>query len=397
MLYIISIISFVFLFIGFSLLVMFRLQLKKNYKKSTSIQRTLLWRFPGIYNYIYALMPDFAISLLHKNKDKLVERDLCILLEQLSSNLSGGISVQETIEQALELIKAPLKNELQLFLILSKKYGSIKALEHCIKKTKNIFLKIFWITLLSHYNNGSALSENIKKLLKILSLRINVKDRIKSQLIGVKVQIIVGIALPYLLFIVMNILYPYLIKPVLHSTLGLSILFFALILHSIGIWFFSKIIHFDTKSDLNYSMLFEYMSFSIRSGVSITKSLNDIKDSGLLEKNTLTIIEKTHSTSDLISALMQIKDSDNKRPYTETLYIRKLALILKRGYSMGISIAEDLSLSSQDITEKLEQRALRFQQIAPSKALIPLLLCIFPATYLLILAPIIVEISFSTF
>jgi pilus assembly protein TadC len=330
-------------------------------------------------------MPNLTLNLLDKNKNKLIEKELCVILDKLSANLTAGISVQETLEQSLDLIKAPLKNELQLFLILAKKHSSIKALEHCINKTKNIFLKIFWITLLSHYKNGSALSENIKKLLKILSLRINIKERIKAQLIGVKVQVIAGIALPYVLFIVMNLLYPYLIRPVLNSELGLSIIFFALILHSIGVWFFSKIISFDTKKDLNSSMLFEYMSFSIRSGVSIKKSLMDIKDSGLLEKNVIKIIEETQTTSELISSIINDQQLEN------------LGLILKRSYHLGISIADDLSSRSSYIMENLEQRALRFQQIVPSKALVPLFLCIFPATYLLILAPIIVEISFSVF
>lgn len=385
MLYLISIISFLIFFLAFSLLLVFKLNLKKNYRKTESIQRHLVWKFPKFYAYLYALIPGFTLDLLGRNKDKLVEKELCVILDQLSANLTAGISIQETLEQSLDLIKAPLKNELQLFLILAKKHSSIKALEHCIKKTKNIFLKIFWITLLSHYKNGSALSENIKKLLKILSLRINIKERINSQLIGVKVQVLAGILLPYILFIVMNILYPYLLRPVLNSTLGLSIMFFALILHSIGVWFFSRIISFDTKKDLNRSLLFEYMSFSIRSGVSIRKSFMDIKDSGLLEKNIIKTIEETESTSELISKIINQKQ------------IQDLALILKRSYQLGISIAEDLSSRSAYIMENLEQRALRFQQIVPSKALIPLFLCIFPATYLLILAPIIVEISYSMF
>lgn len=385
MLYLISIISFLIFFLAFSLILVFKLNLKKNYRKTESIQRRLVWKFPKFYVYLYALIPGFTLDLLGRNKDKLVEKELCVILDQLSANLTAGISIQETLEQSLDLIKAPLKNELQLFLILAKKHSSIKALEHCIKKTKNIFLKIFWITLLSHYKNGSALSENIKKLLKILSLRINIKERINSQLIGVKVQVLAGILLPYVLFIVMNILYPYLLRPVLNSTLGLSIMFFALILHSIGVWFFSRIISFDTKKDLNRSLLFEYMSFSIRSGVSIRKSFIDIKDSGLLEKNIIKTIEETESTSELISNIINQKQ------------IQDLALILKRSYQLGISIAEDLSSRSAYIMENLEQRALRFQQIVPSKALIPLFLCIFPATYLLILAPIIVEISYSMF
>ena len=76
-------------------------------------------------------------------------------------------------------------------------------------------------------------------------------------------------------------------------------------------------------------------------------------------------------------------------------YIEQLSLILKRGHTTGITIGDILSAKAEDIIEKLEQRALRFQQIVPSKALIPLFACIFPATYILIFTPIIVEIFYS--
>jgi hypothetical protein len=387
MIYILSTIIFLIFFLVFSFIFVFRLRLKKNYRKTLSVQKKLLWKFPKIYSYMYALTPNLSISILDKVKNNLIEKELLIVLDHLSANLSAGISIQETLEKTLELIKAPLNNEIRFFLLLAKKHSSINALEHCVKKAKNIFLKIFWITLLSHYKNGSALSDNIKKLLKILSLRINIKERINAQLIGVKVQVIAGILLPYILFIVMNLLYPYLISPVLNSELGLGIIFFAFVLHSIGVWFFIKIIAFDTKKDLNSSMLFEYMSFSIRGGVAIKKSLDEIKESELLEKEVIKVIDKTEGTSELISALLSLDKKFQN--------IHDLARILKRAYQFGISIADDLSSRSSYIMENLEQRALRFQQIVPSKALIPLFLCIFPATYLLILAPIIVEVSFS--
>ncbi|MCX6111829.1 MAG: type II secretion system F family protein [Proteobacteria bacterium] len=308
-------------------------------------------------------------------------------MESVSSNLTGGVSVIESISACLDKLRAPLRNELSLFLILSREHGNIKSIEHCIKKSKTIFLKIFWITLLTHYKNGGALADNIKKLHRTLYLRINIKQRIKAQLLHTKIQFIVGTALPYFLFFIMNILYPYLIQPVLHSGLGIGLLLSAFMVHGVGVYFFYIITRFDMRNELNYSLAFEYMAFSMKNGLSIMTGMNDIKDSGLLDTKTVEIISASKSTSELLSNLAKIKNN----------YIESLSLILKRGYTLGIAIADDLSSKASDITEKLEQRSLRFQQIAPSKALIPLLLCIFPATYILILTPIIVEVSQSSF
>ena len=387
MIYITASIIFLFFFFILSLILLFRSKVSKNYKRISIIERKLLWKVPRIYNYIYALSPKIAEVILTKRRDRQIEEDLLVLMESVSSNLTGGISVMETISACLDKLRAPLRNELSLFLILAKEHSNIRSIEHCIKKSKYIFLRIFWITLLTHHKNGGSLADNIKKLYRTLYLRINIKQRINGQLLHTKVQFIVGTALPYFLFLIMNILYPYLIQPVLHTILGIGLLISAFIVHGVGVYFFYMITRFDMREDLNYSLVFEYMPFSMKNGISITAGMNDIKDSGLLDEETIEIVSSSKSTAELLSNLSKIK---NKQ-------IEHLSLILKRGYTMGIAVADDLSSKALDITEKLEQRALRFQQIAPSKALIPLLLCIFPATYILILTPIIVEISQTNF
>ena len=383
MIYITASIIFFSIFLLISIIFLLRIKITKNYKRTASIERKLLWKIPKIYNYIYAISPKLAELILTKNRDKQIEQDLLILMDEVSSSLMAGISVIETISDKLDKLRAPLRNELSLLLILSKEHGTTKALDFCIKKTKNIFLRLFFITLLTHQKNGGSLAENIKKLYRTLYLRINIKSRINAQLLQTKIQFIVGTILPYFLFLVMNTLYPYLIGPVLHTKMGLSLLFCSITVHSIGVYYFYIITRFDMKDELNYSLVFEYMAFSMKNGISISAGMNDIKDSGLLCTKTIEIISNSKATPELLNDLTKIDDK----------YIKTLSAILKRSYHLGIAIADDLSAKADDIMEKLEQRALRFQQITPSKALIPLLLCIFPATYIMILTPIIVEIA----
>ncbi|MFH1223643.1 MAG: type II secretion system F family protein [Pseudomonadota bacterium] len=380
MIYFYSLLVFALIFMFLSVIFSSYLKAVKNLKKINSLERKLLWKLPKKYNYSFAFLPELTKKLIIINKNKLIEQELLVLLNNLTSNLTGGISVTETIADSLTKIKPPLKNELSMFLILSKEHSSITALEHVLNKAQNIFLKMFWTALLSHYKNGAALCDNLKKLSRAVYLRINIKERISAQMLNTKIQMIVGTILPYLLFVVMNVLYPYLIKPVVTYSLGITLLITALVIHSFGVYFFSKITKFDPGYELNNALLCEYISLSLRSGSSIMNSLKDIASSGLIKKIFEHEIINSTSTSELISNMEKIKEP----------FIERITTVLKRGYRMGIPISSELGEMAEDITEKLEQRALRFQQTAPSKALIPLLLCVFPATYLLILTPIIV-------
>ncbi len=383
MIYLKSIFIFISIFISSMAVIVIIANIRKNIKKIKVFERKILWKTPKVYSYIHGFFPKFTKKIIGRTKDKLMEQELLILLDNMGTNLSGGLSVTETIKSITTKIKPPLKNELSLFIILAKKDGTIPALEHCIKRSNNLFLKIMWRMILNHYKNGGAISNNIKNLHKTLYTRINIKDRINAQLLQTKVQMLSGILLPYLLFAVLSIMYPNLMKQIPHSLIGVGIILFSILLHSVGTWFFIKISRFNMSDELNGSMLFEYLCFSIKGGNSIVSAIKDIKDLGILEKELLEVIDTVNSTSELIDKLCLAKGQNQQA----------LLMMLKRSHQLGISIGDELNFKAKEIMEKLENRALRFQQIVNTKALIPMLFCIFPASYLLILTPIIVEIS----
>jgi hypothetical protein len=332
--------------------------------------------------WFYSALPGIGEKIIRKRKDAIMEKQLLFLLGELSSNLIGGVSTTETITECLVEVEAPLKHKLSLYLLLSKQHGSIKALEQMIAKEHNIFMKMFFVMLINHIKNGGAVSENIRKLQKILFLRTNIKQRINAQLLQTKIQIIAGTILPYFMFAVMSFLYHDMIHAVFFSRIGIGMLCVAAILHMVGVFVFIKICHFNMSKELNGSMFFEYMSFSLKNGIAVTASLKDAAGAGLTGPQTMDVINRSGSTTEVISALSGIKEA----------YIKNLSAILKKGHSLGIGISDELSNQAQDSLEKLEQRAMRFQQSAPAKALVPMLFCIFPATYLMILAPVLVQV-----
>jgi len=357
-------------------------KVSKNKKRIPMLEKKLLWKVPSRLTIIYSILPSCGENIITKKKDSIIEKQLLFLLGELSSNLIGGVSTTDTITETLKDLDPPLKNKLSLYLMLSKKYGSIKTLEQMTNKESNIFMRMFFVMLLNHIKNGGAISDSIRKLQKILFLRINMTQRINAQLLQTKIQIIAGTILPYFMFLIMRLLYKDMILAIFSSSIGLCMLGLAMSLHIIGVFMFTRICRFNMSTELNGSMLFEYMSFSLKNGNAVIAGIKDSISSGLINQSIANSIHKDVSTTELINILRQSQEP----------YMKNLSSILKKGYSLGIGISDELSNQALDILEKLEQRAMRFQQTAPAKALIPMLFFIFPATYLMILAPVIVQV-----
>ena len=382
MIYLASITIFITVLILLSNTFIFGRKVSKNKKRIPMLEKRLLWKVPSWLRLIYSILPTCGENIIKRRKDSIIENQLLFLLGELSSNLIGGVSTTDTITEILPSIEPPLKNKLSLYIVMAKKHGSVKTLEQMINKENNIFMRMFFVMLLNHIKNGGAISDSIRKLQKMLFLRINMTQRIKAQLLQTKIQIIAGTILPYFMFLIMRFLYRDMIVAIFYSRLGLLMLGAAMLLHIIGVFMFTRICRFNMSKELNGSMLFEYMSFSLKNGNAVIVGIKDSISTGLISQSIASSIHKDVSTTELINTLKESKEP----------YMKNLSSILKKGYSLGIGISDELSNQALDILEKLEQRAMRFQQTAPAKALVPMLLFIFPATYLMILAPVIVQV-----
>jgi hypothetical protein len=362
---------FIFLLSGFILL-QFR-QLRKNRKRVRIVERQLLWKIPGLYVWTYTLFPSVVSLLLFRVKNRLLEEQLNELLNILSLNLIGGVSVIESLRQAGKTLSAPLKNEISLLLLLSEKDGQLKALEEMKERSVNVYLKLLWGMLASYAKNGGGLARNLKNFSYSMNSKINMENRLRGQLMQTKIQIYVGAALPYLLFLVMDLLYPQMIAPVLHSRTGLSIVVAALFVHAIGIYLFLIITKFDNGKDMTDIVTVEYLAFSVQSGSSILQGFKDLCDNGLCGVAVNSIVRSSRTSSELLERMKNCGGSG----------MGYAVPVLEKGFRLGIPVAEELISVAENLRFRLEQRATKFQQTAPAKALIPLLLFIFPATYLL--------------
>jgi hypothetical protein len=348
-------------------------------KKISNLEHNLIWSIPKYLKVAFTISPSFTKNFLFKYKNKLLEQELIYLLNELIPSCEGGISCFETLENISKDIAQPLKNELNFFLIYSKKYSIKKSLEYKINKSTNIFLKQFWQTLYRYLLSGGLISKNLSLLKKSIILKTNTRKKIKARLLNNKIQLILSIIVPYFMFLAVSLIMPDIFINLINSKLGIYILLISIIMHLIGVLIFIKISKFDCDFDFKKAIFINYIAFSLENGFSFYEAFNEVYY--LLNINS-SDLSKTRSNYDLLDLLLKIKDSD----------IKNFSKILRKNIEYGISSSKSLNNLYIHIMEKIEHNIAVFEQKLPSLSLIPLFLFIFPATYSLILSPILVEL-----
>jgi hypothetical protein len=377
---------FIFSFLTCLVLSLNIIKISHNSKQIIKIERKLLSKLTGIYKFIYKFMPSISYKLIFKKNQKNIEYGLLNLLENITNNLSSGLSLKELIKENLLKINQDLQNKIYFFFILNKKTNTVFSLKTMKDNEKNIFLKIFWLIVLSYYKNGSKVLNCFKSLLYILESKIKIKENIDTELLQTKIQAIISVTIPYLVFFVMFLLYPNFITPVIKSTLGKKILLIAFLMHLSGSLIFLKMVKFNLKDYITYSMFLNYVSFSLKSGKPILASVKELIGFNILKKEDEDIIKNLKSTSEFYKKLLNSKDKNLLDFLNHT----------QRQAKFGTPIAESLEKKSIELIRKLNLKAKRFQKKVVLKSMIPIFLFIFPSTYIIILSGVIVEIFGST-
>lgn len=350
---------------------------KKNKDKVSFLEQKLLWKIPDFFKILFPLVPFWTTKILKKHKNKLIEKQLVQILNELIPLSDGGISCFETLEN-LEL-ENPLKNEIDFLLIYSKQESLKAALEYKVRDTNHIFLKQFWHILLRYLLSGGSISNKLVKLRKSILLKINIIQKINAKLLNNKIQLILCIIVPYIMFLIMNIIIPQMFYELINSKIGIFIFISSQIMHIFGILIFIKISKFNYEDELKNAMFINYIAFSLENGYSFYEAFNDVYYLLNLKKEN---IENKKTSIDLLKFLLIYKNRT----------IINFAKILIKNIEFGLESSMSLANLYVNIIEKLEYKVLIFEQKLPSLTLIPLFIFIFPASYILILSPIIIEL-----
>jgi len=379
LIYIISFLIYVLFFLLFTYLHLKTKDIIKRKNKLYNLEQNLIWNLPKVLKISFALLPNITKNFLYRYKDSLIESQLIEVFNELIPASEGGISCFETLESISSRIKEPLRNELSYFIILSKNNNIKNALEYKFLNTKNIFLKQFWQILYRYLLSGGIISSKLNDLKKSIMLKINIRKKIKTRLLNNKIQMILSVVVPYFMFIVLNLIIPNFFLNLINSKLGIIIVLISMIFHSIGILIFIKISKFNSNFDFNKAIFINYITFSLENGISFYDAFKEIYY--LLGLKKINLENKT-STYELLELLDKFNDNE----------INSFTKILKKNLEYGISCSKSLNNLYIHIMEKIEYKITIFEQKLPALSLIPLFIFIFPATYILILSPIIVEL-----
>ena len=335
---------------------------------------------PAVFKIISGFLPDYSIRTLINRKNRLTENNLPELIDAIQLGLSGGSGLFEIFSDNIENIEPPLKNEITLLLDIGRKSNKIKSLREMENKATSIYLKLFYSMLRVYMENGSPVKESLIRLCRSLRLRNRIKSKLKNITLQSRLQIITASVLPYFIFCVMTIIYPSFTFRIWHSELAGGIALIAFAMHSGGIWLYHKITRFDFISELNTVLFIEYITFGLKNGISTTETVKDVLH--LVPEPEVTAIMNATTVNELARTMNESKIQA----------MRILSSLITKSKLRGISISRDASDLADSLINSLESKALRFQQTAAPKALIPMFMFIFPATYALILLPVLIYI-----
>lgn len=378
-LYLLAVLFYFVIFLSLSFLYYKFFDGFKKKDRIKTLEESLLWNIPKYFKIIFPIIPKKTKNFLLIYKEKLIELQLVEILTELITSSESGVSCFDTLEEVINELKEPIKNEIKYFLIYAKKSNIKTSIEDRTSKAQNIFLKQFWQILHRYLISGGVISKKLSRLRESILLKINIKQKINARTLNNKIQLVLCIVIPYFMFCVVNLIIPDLFFKLLNSKTGILLILFSASLHCLGIIIFKKIVKFNYEPDLKKAIFINYISFALENGLSFYDAFFDI---AYLIKVDEKISEEKKNTYELIEFLNENKDLD----------LKNFCKIINKSLELGSSASKNLNNLYTNIIEGLEYRVQIFEQKIASLTLIPLFIFIFPATYFLILSPILLEL-----
>lgn len=376
MMFIISIILFIIIILALNFVVgLVFIEFKERQSKIKRIEKNLIKRL-SLYEKIALYISKRLANIIEKRNIIKLEKELLSFLNKLIQNIISGKSIYNFIEKSYYSAPKALKNILSILIMKQSESNYYTASKLAESSSPSIFLKLFF-SILTSYRAGGKIKESIIKLRDILKNYIIVLEELNASLVQIKTEFIIGIVLPYFLLFIMYILYKDLMKATFDSPIGIGIILFSFILHLMGVFFFKKIIFFKYKNIIKNILFYNYLALMLKMGKTLQVVIEDAS-----KINLIYLVKKEN-----INILEKLKISQNKN-----LYDNSFIYLIEKSYKNGIPIADNILEFASDQLTEFKTRSLMFKNKAQIKALIPLLLFIFPATYGVILAPVIVSI-----
>ncbi len=223
--------------------------------------------------------------------------------------------------------------------------------------------------------NGNPCAHTLDKIRKSLQLRLSSQRRVDALTIQVRAQAWLASVLPWLVLFLFFLVDKNFIINAFSSIWSCGVLLLAIIFNSIGLWWIKKI-----QSAVMYPRGMEdeevYLPKFILAFLSFMESGLDPQTA--IQRSLVGIPVDTKVSS------LAIHSTQQDRP----LLLQQTRMLLKNSIEYGASIRDDMQGIFMEIEEQKKLRWERAAQILPLKLLLPIFLCILPATFFVILFPI---------
>ena len=164
-----------------------------------------------------------------------LEKTLPAFLDNLSSSLSAGNSLQQSIETASEKDQTQLGTFIKAILLRVKSGMTLDtSLKQAAENLPGSSLSLALLSMSSSYRSGSNMIESLALLSTLCQERVYLRKKILARTAQSRAQGYVLIFVPILFMLLLFIISPHNMMPVLKSSIGRSLLLSAAILQCLG-------------------------------------------------------------------------------------------------------------------------------------------------------------------
>lgn len=192
------------------------------------------------------LLPGYLLVFLRNRRRRRFNVQLIDALANMGNALKSGFSIVQAFEHVVENGENPIAQEFDTFLHQTRVgVGFSEALRNLDQRVGSDDLTLVVMSIETARRTGGNLTEIFEKISLTIRERIRIENRIRTLTAQGRLQgIIVGL-MPLAIAIALNVLQPAMFQPFLHSTTGIVVIAFAILLLVAGALAIRKIIRID--------------------------------------------------------------------------------------------------------------------------------------------------------
>jgi tight adherence protein C len=182
----------------------------------------------------------------------------------------------------------------------------------------------------------------------------------------------------------------------LNQSGGLTLIFYVMLSALVGCYLPNLLLHLKIMARQreifeSFPDAADLMLVCIEAGLGLDAALSKVADE--IRRKSVALAEELHLTNlEIRAGATRDKSLHNLALRTGVEEIGTFATMLTQADKFGTSIGDSLRVFSDDLRQKRQVRAEERAAKVPTKMLLPLVLCIFPAVIMVILGPAVIQI-----